>query len=106
VFPTLLVFCIDFALIVTCRVASVCGAMKSPAALMEPALADQFTPLEQAWPVHTSVKLHWLVWFGCIVDGLQVAVTAVTLPMSLLPPQAAIVTTKPSAVMNPNIRTV
>jgi hypothetical protein len=71
---------------------------------MEPALADQFTPLEQAWPVHPRVKLHWLVWPGCMVVGLQVAVTDVTVPISL-PPQAASANTKQNVVVIPSIRT-
>ena len=110
--PVLLESCEEVAVMVTCKVAFVPGAVNTPDELIEPALADQLTA-ELKLPVPLTEAVHWLVWFGCNVVGLQDTVTDVMLedppPPPLLlpppPPQAAIIRKLESIVARPSIRT-
>lgn len=106
-FPDLLGSRTEMAVTVTFSVAPVPGGVYSPAALMEPAVADQVTPVEQASPVQPSVKLHWLVSLDRMLSGVHVAVTDVIVPfwLSLLPPQAASPRSIKMIVMSPSICT-
>src|SRR5271166_4572421 len=64
------------------------GAVKTPADVMEPAVAIQLTIVLKV-PVPATVALHWINWLDWMVDGRQATVTLVTVVGLLLEPQPA-----------------
>ena len=60
--PDLDGFWVDVAVIVTTIGDVVIGAVKSPAALMEPALAVHVTVVAKLFPVPVTVALHCTTW--------------------------------------------
>jgi hypothetical protein len=100
-------FWTEVAVIVTCNEAFVPGAVNSPAELMVPWLALQFT-LVLKLPVPLMVAEHWLVCPEVMVEGEQLTDTPVTVELLLfpLPPQAANQITLPSSRKSPSLRTM
>jgi hypothetical protein len=107
VVPSLVVSCVEVAVIVTGMVDDTVGAVNKPEEDICPALALQVTA-ELKFPVPVTVAEHWLVWPDVTVEGEHEAVTDVmvdVLPPPPLPPQAAINTKLPIANRIASLRT-
>jgi hypothetical protein len=85
------------------------GALSSPAVEIEPAVVVQLTAVLK-FPVPVTVAAHWLVWPEETVDGEQLTLTPVIVPVlpppPPPPPQAASSDRLPSTSKNPSLRTL
>src|SRR5271167_1242156 len=102
VVPDCDVFCVEVAFMVTVVGATTTGAVKVPAALIEPALAVHVTVVTKA-PVPATVAEHPINWPDWMGDGKQLALTPVTVDPLLLEPQAANHNTLPTASKSLNL---
>jgi hypothetical protein len=76
--PDFVESCTDVAVIVACVAVITVGAVKTPEAVIVPALADQVT-VELKLPVPCIVGVHWLVCPDWMVEGRQESITEVML---------------------------